>query len=89
VLTHLHGYDKKTEFIAGEYLRPEELLSVIRTLIRPRRGDRDLAQSYDITPDNTRKLAALLGISVEADAYDFTIESGYIPQAAQARALVA
>jgi hypothetical protein len=89
VLRHLCGYDKKMEPIAVEHLLPEVLLPKVRTVIKPKRGDRSLALAFDITLANTRKLADMLGVAVDAYAYDFTVESGYIPQAAQLRASVA
>ena len=89
IVRHLCGYDKTTELIAVEYLIPDSLLPTVRTLIRPKRGDRDLALAYDIAPENTRRLATMLGVAVDADAYDFTVESGYVPQSAQARASAA
>ena len=85
IVRHLCGYDKTTDFIAVKYLIPEALVPKVRALIKPKRGDQDLALAYDIAPENTRTLASMLGVALDADAYDFTVESGYVPQSAQVR----
>ena len=71
----LCGYDVTTSLIAVEYVIPPALLPIVKTMVQPEPDDHDLILAYDIATENVRRLAVMLGLSVDADAYHFTVEA--------------
>ncbi|MSP03632.1 MAG: hypothetical protein EXR07_21720 [Acetobacteraceae bacterium] len=84
-VTHeLCGYDRTTTSIAVEYDIPTALLPVVRTMIQPEPDDRDLILAYKIEPENVRRLASMLGATVDADAFNFSVEASAVPDEVRA-----
>ena len=75
VIHELCGYDRATDVIAVEYLIPADVVPTVRTIVEAEADDADLLLAYDVTPENVRRLASMLKISVDEDRYNYTIEA--------------
>jgi len=75
VIHELRGYDRTTDLIAEEYSIPGGLLPIVRTMIQPEPGDRDLILAYHLVPENAVRLALLLGVPVDANTCNFCVEA--------------
>jgi hypothetical protein len=65
VIYHLCAYDRATDRLVAEHAVPENLLPMVRTLIKPAPEDSDLVLSYELTTGAAQSLSNATGLPIE------------------------
>jgi hypothetical protein len=89
VTWHLRGFDKSTDFLAIEFDIPRAALPSVRRVLPEAEDDPDFVDPREVTPHQTARLAEVLGVSLDPEAYHYSVESEEDPYvvAAQVEAM--
>jgi hypothetical protein len=71
----LRGYDRRTGGLEVAFGIGPHMLTGVRTALREADVEPELVDPYELTPDQTLRLAEVLGFSVEPHRLDYFIEA--------------
>jgi hypothetical protein len=72
---HLRGYDRRSDLLAAEYDIKQELLPIMRDLLPEPENDPGMIDPYELTRDQTVRLADAIGLSIHPDRFDYFVEA--------------
>jgi hypothetical protein len=79
IFHRLVGYDRATQRVAAEHDISDHHLDFVKRVAGVARDDPEAALCYRLNSDQVREIAAVIGITIDADAFNFYLEGFAAP----------
>lgn len=72
---HLRGYDRRSELLGVEFDISPKLLPIVRSLLPEPENDPGMIDPYELTRDETVRVADAIGVSIHPDRFHYFVEA--------------